>query len=337
MKQLASSAFVAVSVMVTILTAQPLAAQIYRGETADAGNPAHSAFVAFANSARNSDMEIEVNAGQTLSKSMLTAAQGQIQFYSGVPSLYTAMQERAGVFAEIDGVEAAAGKLRSIFGFQAGAYHPVVLASSGIENWADLKGKSIFVGPPASSAAEASEILIRGAAGLEPGEDYKPVLLSWGEGVSALSDGNVDMIVRPAEVGSAVVQQFGVNGEFRVLSIPGEAMEGEVLTDLFERAGRGVVAFDGSVYDGQLTEGEINALGFFQFVGTNEDVPEDVVYEVTKAFWDNLDEVHASAAFLKSVTPETAFVSVNVPLHPGAYRYYQEAGFDVPEELIPQD
>ena len=84
-----------------------------------------------------------------------------------------------------------------------------------------------------------------------------------------------------------------------------------------------------------MTGGEITALGFTQFVGTHAGVPEDVIYNATKAFWENLDEVHATAFFLKEVTLQTAFTSVNVPLHPGAAKYYDEAGIAVPDELRP--
>ena len=66
-------------------------------------------------------------------------------------------------------------------------------------------------------------------------------------------------------------------------------------------------------------------------------VDEDVVYNVTKSFWENLDDIHKTAVFLKEVTKATAFTSVNLPLHKGAYRYYKEAGFSVPENLIPKD
>jgi TRAP-type uncharacterized transport system substrate-binding protein len=64
-------------------------------------------------------------------------------------------------------------------------------------------------------------------------------------------------------------------------------------------------------------------------------VSEEAVYAATKSFWENIDEVHATAFFLKAVTPETAFTAVNVPLHPGAARYYEEAGIDIPEALRP--
>ena len=76
-------------------------------------------------------------------------------------------------------------------------------------------------------------------------------------------------------------------------------------------------------------------MGFFQFIGTHAGVSDDVVYNATKAFWENIDEVHNTAFFLKEVSLDTAFVSVNVPLHAGALRYYEEAGVSIPEALRP--
>ncbi len=141
------------------------------------------------------------------------------------------------------------------------------------------------------------------------------------------------MMVRLAEIGSANIERFGLSGEFRVLSIPEEVLGSEEMQALFGRPGRGMIQFEGDVYQGQQTEGTITALSFTQFIGTHAGVSDDVVYAATKAFWENLDDVHSTAFFLQAVTPETAFTSVNVPLHPGAIRYYEEAGFDIPDAL----
>lgn len=310
-----------------------VSAQVYKGETAGVGDPVHAMFVAFTNQAAKGGVNIQVNAGQTLTKSMLKGGRGDIDFFSTVPSLVGLMKNQARMYAKVNDAPAAAGNLRSILGFKAGAYHPVTLAGSGIETWEDLKGKTIFTGPPAGSASATSEALIKIITGYEANTDYKAVRLSWGEGYAALADGKIDMMVRPAEVGSAKVEQFGLSGEFRLLSIPEEVVGSEAMQKLFGRPGRGMLQFSGDVYKGQLTGGEITALGFTQFVGTQKDVSEDAVYAATKAFWENLDEVHATAFFLKAVTPETAFTSVNVPLHAGALKYYEEAGFDIPAAI----
>ena len=312
-------------------------AEIYKGETAGVGGPVHTMFVAFANQARKGGVDIQVNAGQTLTKSMLWAAKGDVGFYSGVPSLAKLMAAGKKMYKPVADAPELSRNLRSIFGYKAGAYHPVTLAGSGIVNWSDIKGKTVFTGPPSSGAAATSEELIRIITGYEPDKDYTAVRLSWGEGVAALADGKVDMMFRPAEIGSANIEQFGLNGEFRILSIPTDAAVNQRLASLLARPGRGKLTFDGSVYKGQLTGGKIISLGFFQFVGTNKDMPDDVIYAATKAFWENIDEVHATAFFLKGVTKDAAFISANVPLHPGALRYYREAGFDVPADLIPSE
>ncbi len=310
-------------------------AQIFKGETAGAGDPVHTMFVTFANQAGKSGVEIQVNAGQTLTKSMLKGGRQEIDFFSTVPSLVSLMKNQARMYESVGDAPEAAGQLRSILGFKAGAYHPVTLAGSGIEIWEDLKGKTVFTGPPAGSASATSEALIKIITGYEAGTDYEAVRLGWGEGYAALADKKIDMMVRPAEIGSSKIEQFGLSGEFRILSIPEEDIGSEAMQGLFGRPGRGMIQFDGGVYKGQLTSGEITALGFTQFIGTHAGVDEDVVYNATKAFWENLDEVHATAYFLKEVTPETAFTSVNVPLHPGAARYYDEAGTAIPDALRP--
>lgn len=312
-------------------------AEIFKGETAGVGGPVHTMFVTFANQAGTADVEIQVNAGQTLTRSMLSGARGEIDFYSSVPSLVGLMSNGAAMYKTVEDAPEVAGNMRAILGFEAGAYHPVTLDGSGITSWDDIEGKTIFTGPPAGSASATSEAIIRIVTGFEAGDDYEAVRLSWGEGYAALADGKIDMMVRPAEIGSANIERFGLSGEFRVLSIPDEVLGGEEMQALFGRPGRGMIQFEGDVYDGQQTEGTITALSFTQFVGTHAGVSEDVVYAATKAFWENLEDVHATAFFMKSVTPETAFTSVNVPLHPGAIRYYEEAGISVPDALRPTE
>ncbi len=325
----------AVAASVAIAMPSLGSAEIFKGETAGVGDPVHTMFVAFANQAGKSDVEIQVNAGQTLTKSMLKGAKGEIAFFSSVPSLVNLMAGQKRMYEKVEGAPELAKNIRAVLGFKAGAYHPVTLAGSGIENWEDIKGKTVFTGPPAGSASATSEALIKIITGYVAGEDYQAVRLSWGEGYAALADGKIDMMVRPAEIGSANIERFGLSGEFRVLSIPGDKVEDQEMQALFGRPGRGMMTFDGGVYKGQLTGGEITALGFTQFVGTHAGVSDDIVYAATKAFWENLDEVHATAFFLKEVTPESAFTSVNVPLHPGAIRYYEEAGFSIPDALRP--
>ena len=60
---------------------------------------------------------------------------------------------------------------------------------------------------------------------------------------------------------------------------------------------------------------------------TRGDMPEDVVYNLTKALWEHIDELGQAQKNLKGLKPEDAVKDIaGVPLHPGAEKYYREIG-----------
>ena len=88
-------------------------AQIYKGETAGAGGPVHAVFVAFTNQAKKAGVNIQVNAGQTLTKSMLKGGKGEIDFFSTVPSLIGAMKNQKGPYKDNAAATEAVKNIRS--------------------------------------------------------------------------------------------------------------------------------------------------------------------------------------------------------------------------------
>ncbi len=96
-------------------------AEIFKGEIAGVGDPVHTMFVTFANQARTADVEIQVNAGQTLTRSMLSGARGEIEFFSSVPSLVGLMANGQRMYESVEDATEVAGNIRSILGFEAGA------------------------------------------------------------------------------------------------------------------------------------------------------------------------------------------------------------------------
>ena len=59
----------------------------------------------------------------------------------------------------------------------------------------------------------------------------------------------------------------------------------------------------------------------------NKDVPEDVAYTIIKILCENIEEVHKINPANKNFDPKTGWKNVAVPLHPGAEKYYKEAGY----------
>ena len=312
---------------------------ILSAETANPGENGHIVTVLLSKFAKREGVDIQVNAGKTLTKAMLKAGLGQIDFTTGVPSLVGVMAAGKGPYKnQPENAATAAEDLRGMFRFTAGVYHPFTYADSGVEKWEDMKGKKVLTGPPGGAATLFSESVIKTMTGFEPGEDYEAVHVGWGAFAQTVRDRRVDVALYPAPVGSAIIEQLGAASEFRILPMPDSVFEFPRMREIVSAPGRGVGVLPAGSYEAQVNGGTDMRLPLYaHFQGVSKDLDADVVYAVTKAFWDNLDEVHATSPQVADISPETALNGLNVPLHAGALRYYREAGFDIPDDLIPPE
>jgi uncharacterized protein len=65
------------------------------------------------------------------------------------------------------------------------------------------------------------------------------------------------------------------------------------------------------------------------------DVPEEVVYQVTRSMWESLPALQGIHRATMDMKPELALKGLTAPLHPGAARWYREQGLHIPEHLVP--
>ncbi|MDA0189585.1 MAG: TAXI family TRAP transporter solute-binding subunit, partial [Proteobacteria bacterium] len=79
-----------------------------------------------------------------------------------------------------------------------------------------------------------------------------------------------------------------------------------------------------NTYNGQGTE--VATVAIQNFLVTHEGVPAETVYTMTRAMFDNLEQMTAAHAAAKSIRKENAARGMPLPLHPGAEKYYREAG-----------
>jgi len=68
-------------------------------------------------------------------------------------------------------------------------------------------------------------------------------------------------------------------------------------------------------------------------LAVSEDLPDDVVYEMTKILYEHLDELRTVHQKAQAITLDTALDGMSIPLHPGAIKYYEEKGLTIPSEL----
>ena len=330
---LASSAAAA---LVAALAAAPAGAQkILKSETGNPGSTGH-ALVVVASKIYKRDLgiDIQVNDSQTLTKSALKLGRGQIDLMAMPTAVYKFLAAGSRMYRKKLHKQAiAAGRnVRALFGFQGVVFHPVTFDVDGIRTWKDIKGKRVFVGPPAGAASVTVTTMIRALTGYEPNKDYKAIKLNWGSGLQAMMDGKLDLFVRPVNPGAAMIEQLGLSRKFRIL-------ESDTTTEAWRQWLKGPGRFTGTIpantYSGQVNRDKTIRGGAATFyLSVHKDMADERAYKMTKLFWDNLDEVHKTSVILKPITMEMPFVGINTALHPGAVRYYKEKGVEVPAELV---
>ena len=286
----------------------------------------------------NTDIKIQLSAGETQTKAMLQGARGRLDMMLSTPFAVHWMKNNAAMYQSIENAPEMAGKLRNILSFPLGTLYVVVRADSGIKTYDDLKGKRVFMGPPGSGGYNIANAMIAGSSGLKAGEDFEVVNLDWTGGTQAFQDGNVDAYLGSGTVPTPLVEQFALGGKVRFLSMPESAYEEGPAAGLVSLPGFLAQTLDVAGYDGKVVdEGPVNTIGMAGAITTHVGVSEDVVYEITKAVMENLDDLHAVAAWLKQVNRDTVMKDMNLPLHAGTYNYFKEIGLEVPEELIPPE
>ncbi len=81
-------------------------------------------------------------------------------------------------------------------------------------------------------------------------------------------------------------------------------------------------------------EKTVRSIAHPNVLAVHADVPDEVVYQVTKTLWENLPSLHEIHQATKDMALSKALKGIGAPLHPGAIRYYREKGLVIPPELL---
>ncbi len=201
----------------------------------------------------------------------------------------------------------------------------LVKANSKIKSFSDLKGKKIAIGEPGSGDAVAAEDILK-AAGLW--DMVIKVKVGDPQSMDLLKLGKVDAIIHHTAAPNPNFYAFSTTTPIRALDMPKDVVA--KLVDMGYYA-EGVIK--AGTYKGTDKDANVVVLPVVMIV--NKDLPKDVVYEMTKVVWEHFDEIVEAAPFLKVVDPNNVLGGIPVPLHPGAYKYFSEKGFKIPDRLKP--
>ena len=207
-------------------------------------------------------------------------------------------------------------KLRGIAGIYPNYIQIVASQESGVKTLADLKGKSLSVGAP-KSGTEINARAIFEAAGMSYEDLGKTEYLPFAESVELIKNRQLDATLQSAGLGVASIRDLATSLPITVVAVPAAEVEKIGAPYL-------PVVIPAGTYDGQTEDVPTAAVG--NFLITHDGVPEETVYQMTKLLFENLDRLSASHAAAKGIDPKKALDGMPVPLHPGAERYYKEAG-----------
>lgn len=191
------------------------------------------------------------------------------------------------------------------------------------------KGKTMAMGKENSGTLGSNSVLMEGlGASLE---DFELMYAGYGPSVDAMANGQVVGAGIPSgPPTSAVTKLMSSNGDkFTLLSVTAEEaakMDG----------GRNLwvpYTIDAGTYPGQ--DKAVETIAQPNFLAVNASVDENHVYLLTKSIYENLPFLQAIHKATNAMDVSAATAGLPVPLHPGAAKYYQEVGIEIPAHLMP--
>ncbi|MFE8697843.1 TAXI family TRAP transporter solute-binding subunit [Cytobacillus sp. FJAT-53684] len=191
----------------------------------------------------------------------------------------------------------------------------VTTSKSGIKSVEDLKGKKVSVGAPGSGTNPNAEQILE-VHGMTF-DDIKKQDLSFDESTAGIQDGTIDAAFVTAGTPTGAVE--GLSATEDVVIIPIAQDKIDALIEKYPYYVQDEIPSGTYGLSDAVSTVAVQAM----LVVTN-DLSEDVVYEVTKAIFENLDQVaHAKG---KLISAENAVNGVGIDIHPGAQKYYDEKG-----------
>jgi hypothetical protein len=141
--------------------------------------------------------------------------------------------------------------------------------------------------------------------------------LSFAESVELMKNRQIDATLQSAGLGVASIRDLATNNDIVVVAIP---------ATMVQKIGAPYVSriIPANTYRGQTEDVETAAV--VNFLVTHQGVKADLIYAMTKAMYENLNQMVAAHNAAKAIKLENAVSGMPLPLHPGAERYYKEKG-----------
>jgi TRAP transporter TAXI family solute receptor len=203
--------------------------------------------------------------------------------------------------------------IKAVAALHPSVLHMIVLDGSDIKSFEDIKGKRVAVGPAGGGTLGFLNFLLP-LHGMSM-DDFTPSFLSYSDGFSQLSDGNVDAAFALSGFPAGAVMQAAAGNKLRFISFS----DGKLDEALGKNGAFKAVEIPADVYS---TDSPGTVIGVNNMLVVPSSADADKVYDITKAVFDHLEEFKAENANARQINPEDS-LNLAIPLHEGAARYFQ--------------
>lgn len=207
------------------------------------------------------------------------------------------------------------------------AVHIVTLEGSGIETLQDLKGKRVSVGAPGSGTEVNAEQILT-ANGISY-DDIDEQRLNFNETADALRDGDIDAGIWSVGPPTSSIMNLAATRDIALVPLS----EDEIAAAQEAEPVFAPYRLQPSLYEG--IDEPVQTIAIPNVLVVNAAMEEELAYQITSAIFEHTDELIAVHPAANDTTVEFSVESTPIPFHPGALRYYDEAGATVPDELRP--
>ena len=213
-------------------------------------------------------------------------------------------------------------KLRAVCSFHPESITLVASVESGAAAIEDLKGKRVNIGNPGSGQRQNS-IDALNSVGINFESDIKAEGLKAAEAPKMLQDGRIDaFFYTVGHPSGAIKEATSGRSKVRFISVEGAGLDALIAENPFYAKAFVPVA----LYPQAENTEDVPTFGVKATFVTSADVPDDVVYAITKEVFDNLEDFKKLHPAYAVLTKENMLEGLSAPLHPGALKYFQEVG-----------
>jgi TRAP transporter TAXI family solute receptor len=260
----------------------------------------------------NGDMVVTVEESQGSVQNVMEAkARGGDYVFTTPPALVSLAQGGKAMF-EGKG-DPKFDEIRALFPIPSLTMHFVMSADSGVSDFAGMEGKTILLGKGSFGATEGEKYLKM--FGLEGKVNIADAELS--NAVAALKNGQIDGFVTAGSWPAPNVIEAAASADVTVLSLS---------DDQIAETKRSKLVIPAGTYAGQAEDIVTTSLPVVAY--TTSAMDDDTAYALTKTFWDEKAKMGEEAPWWNGVD-QALMANITGKIHPGAARYYQEAGIEL--------